>query len=87
MRHSATRFAPATGLLAALITALPSHATTAGEQQRAAVSRESRVPAGAASLYAREIGQGRPVVVLHGGPDFDHRYLLPISIDGPTRST
>ncbi|HYE14336.1 MAG TPA: alpha/beta fold hydrolase [Pyrinomonadaceae bacterium] len=22
-------------------------------------------------------GQGRPVIVLHGGPDFDHGYLLP----------
>ena len=39
--------------------------------------RELRVPAGAASLYAREIGRGRPIVVLHGGPDFDHAYLLP----------
>ena len=77
MRHSPTRFAHATGLLAVLVTALLSHATSAREQQRAALSRESRVPAGTASLYAREIGQGRPVVVLHGGPDFDHRYLLP----------
>ena len=25
----------------------------------------------------REIGSGRPVIVLHGGPDFDHSYLLP----------
>jgi proline iminopeptidase len=28
-------------------------------------------------LYYREIGRGRPIVVLHGGPDFDHTYLLP----------
>jgi pimeloyl-ACP methyl ester carboxylesterase len=28
-------------------------------------------------LYYRETGQGRPLVVLHGGPDFDHSYLLP----------
>lgn len=28
-------------------------------------------------LFYREIGQGRPTIVLHGGPDFDHRYLLP----------
>lgn len=28
-------------------------------------------------LFAREIGQGEPVIVLHGGPDFDHGYLLP----------
>ena len=35
--------------------------------------RESMV----AGLYVRQIGQGQPVVVLHGGPDFDHTYLLP----------
>jgi proline iminopeptidase len=28
-------------------------------------------------LYAREIGHGTPIIVLHGGPDFDHSYLLP----------
>jgi proline iminopeptidase len=35
------------------------------------------IPAGGGSLYFRESGQGIPIVVLHGGPDFDHRYLLP----------
>lgn len=40
-------------------------------------SQESRIPAGTASLYSREIGQGTPIIVLHGGPDFDHSYLLP----------
>jgi proline iminopeptidase len=35
------------------------------------------VPVGNARLYFREIGQGQPLIVLHGGPDFDHRYLLP----------
>jgi len=39
--------------------------------------REHRVAAGQSTLYAREIGAGRPLIVLHGGPDFDHRYLLP----------
>jgi proline iminopeptidase len=38
---------------------------------------ESRVPIGKASLYCREIGRGQPVIVLHGGPDFDSAYLLP----------
>lgn len=28
-------------------------------------------------MYARDIGQGTPIIVLHGGPDFDHSYLLP----------
>jgi proline iminopeptidase len=30
-----------------------------------------------AALYWREAGAGSPVVVLHGGPDFNHTYLLP----------
>jgi pimeloyl-ACP methyl ester carboxylesterase len=38
---------------------------------------EERVPVGGASLYARDVGRGQPIVVLHGGPDFDHSYLLP----------
>ena len=39
--------------------------------------RESRIPVGGASLYLREIGHGRAIIVLHGGPDFDSSYLLP----------
>ena len=38
---------------------------------------ESRIPVGRASLYARSVGTGAPMIVLHGGPDFDHSYLLP----------
>jgi proline iminopeptidase len=40
-------------------------------------ARQARVPAGTASLYARDIGKGPPAIVLHGGPDFDTAYLLP----------
>ena len=28
-------------------------------------------------LFCRDIGAGHPIVVLHGGPGFDHSYLLP----------
>ncbi|HEY2296366.1 MAG TPA: alpha/beta fold hydrolase [Jatrophihabitans sp.] len=35
------------------------------------------VPVGGAQLYVRDIGTGPPIFVLHGGPDFDHTYLLP----------
>ena len=45
-----------------------------GQQQ---APTETRIPVGAASLYGRVVGEGKPVIVLHGGPDFDHRYLLP----------
>jgi len=42
-----------------------------------ATPRESRVSVGGAQLYAREVGKGAAIIVLHGGPDFDHSYLLP----------
>jgi proline iminopeptidase len=40
-------------------------------------SREDFVAVKNAELYTRELGQGRPIIVIHGGPDFDHTYLLP----------
>src|SRR5258708_11470890 len=64
-------------LAAALLTVLPSDSARAAQTERSARPRESRVPVGKASLYAREIGRGQPIIVLHGGPDFDHSYLLP----------
>jgi proline iminopeptidase len=30
-----------------------------------------------AELYVREVGSGIPLIVVHGGPDFNHAYLLP----------
>jgi proline iminopeptidase len=39
--------------------------------------REFTMDVGGASLYVREIGRGQPLLILHGGPDFDHRYFLP----------
>lgn len=44
-------------------------------------ARESYVPVSSGRLYVREIGSGTPLVVLHGGPDFNHNYLLP-ELDG-----
>ena len=40
-------------------------------------AQEYRVPAEAATLYARTAGSGPAAIVLHGGPDFDHAYFLP----------
>ena len=62
---------------AAIVTAPFSDSAWAFQAGRTAAPRESRVPVGNASLYSREIGQGQPIIVLHGGPDFDHGYLLP----------
>ena len=49
----------------------------AGAQSKDAGARESRIPVQGAGLYCREVGRGTPVIVLHGGPDFDIAYLLP----------
>ena len=38
---------------------------------------EGHLPTTGARLYYRTIGEGRPIIVLHGGPDFDHNYLVP----------
>lgn len=38
---------------------------------------ERHVAVNGTDLFVREIGVGPPVMVLHGGPDFDHTYLLP----------
>lgn len=51
----------------------PAHAQAGGNLQ----ASEIRIPVSGASLFARVVGNGPPVIVLHGGPDFDHRYFLP----------
>ena len=38
---------------------------------------EAYVDVGGAQLYCREVGSGPSIIVIHGGPDFDHTYLLP----------
>jgi proline iminopeptidase len=38
---------------------------------------EGYISADKGRLYYRVVGEGPPIVVLHGGPDFDHHYLLP----------
>jgi proline iminopeptidase len=41
------------------------------------VPLEGYLPLEHAQLYYRTIGQGQPIMLLHGGPSFDHHYLLP----------
>jgi proline iminopeptidase len=43
----------------------------------AARVKDGFAPAAGAELFYRETGEGQPLVVIHGGPDFDHTYLLP----------
>lgn len=44
---------------------------------RVAGATEGHLRVKGASLYVRQVGHGPPVVVVHGGPDFDHYYLRP----------
>ena len=59
----------------ACATALFPASTTVAESKPRAVAHENRIPVGNAELYSREIGQGTAIIVLHGGPDFDHSYF------------
>lgn len=65
------------GALGALVTAAPTSPARALQAAQGARPHESSVPVSGASLYARDIGRGEPIIVLHGGPDFDSGYLLP----------
>jgi proline iminopeptidase len=63
--------------VAAVVAAASAVAATGAIGDVRTTAREMRVPVGATSLYVREVGRGRPLVVLHGGPDFDQAYLQP----------
>jgi proline iminopeptidase len=56
---------------------LPPGSIAASQSKPNAKPRESRISVGGAELYAREVGHGTAIIVLHGGPDFDHSYLVP----------
>lgn len=74
---SRVSFSIAATLAAAVVTVLPSRSARALQAEDSMYPTEHRVPVDGASLYVRSIGRGQPLIVLHGGPDFDHRYLLP----------
>src|SRR5207253_7963045 len=40
-------------------------------------AHEGYFPVPGAQPYFCEVGNGRPLVIVHGGPDFNHNYLLP----------
>ena len=70
LRHHARFFATLIVVLLACVTGAP-------PSGRDAAVREVRVPVGDVALHARTVGRGRPMIVLHGGPDFDLGYLVP----------
>ena len=39
--------------------------------------KETFVTSGEAKLFCRSIGQGKPLIVIHGGPGLTQDYLLP----------
>jgi proline iminopeptidase len=41
------------------------------------IAREGFVPLDGVRLFVRDLGDGLPIVMVHGGPDFDHEYLVP----------
>jgi hypothetical protein len=41
------------------------------DTSRQSTPREGYVPGDNAELFYRKIGEGRPVIVIHGGPDFE----------------
>ena len=61
----------------AILAALTSYSTKTSQMNANLNPSESRIRVDNTSLYVRVVGKGRPVIVLHGGPDFDHSYLLP----------
>jgi proline iminopeptidase len=70
-----TRLFAAAAAAAALASSLLASIAYMQPVQRPA--REGRIPVDKTTLYYRDVGRGEAVVVLHGGPDFDHGYLLP----------
>jgi proline iminopeptidase len=62
---------------AALIVTVAEDRASVPQTERTSAARETYIPVGKSSLYSRDLGRGRPLVVLHGGPDFDSAYLLP----------
>jgi len=56
---------------------LPIKSTADDQHIQDLIAHESWLPIDGVNLYLREIGHGPSIIVLHGGPDFDHSYLLP----------
>jgi proline iminopeptidase len=74
-RRPSTAFCHLLTLVTALAAPWPEAAAAQG--QSGVAPRESWIPVGDGSLFVRDIGRGQPLIVLHGGPDFDQSYLAP----------
>jgi proline iminopeptidase len=47
--------------------------------QKSKHTEEGIINVNETQLYYKIIGEGQPVVILHGGPGFDHNHMLPLS--------
>lgn len=65
------------GLVIAACAAWPLNLVSPVNVGQQPTARERYIRVDKARLFSREIGRGRAVIVLHGGPDFDHTYFLP----------
>ena len=63
--------------LAASLVAIESASGCLAQSTEHMTPTEAKIPAGNTTLYTRAVGKGTPIIVLHGGPDFDSGYLLP----------
>jgi proline iminopeptidase len=50
---------------------------TAGEKEKKLKVEEGMKAINGTELYYKTIGEGTPIVILHGGPGLDHSYFLP----------
>jgi len=57
--------------------ALEFNVAAGGARQRGPLARDYTVAGPAGPLFVVEVGEGHPVVVLHGGPGAHHDYMLP----------
>jgi proline iminopeptidase len=76
-RAEAQRGMMRTRILVAAVAAVALTAACVDHRPQAVLPTESRVTVDNISLYVRVVGHGQPLIVLHGGPDFDTAYLLP----------
>lgn len=47
------------------------------EEEASIVKQERQVESAGASLFVEAMGEGEPIIIIHGGPGLDHSYFLP----------
>ena len=63
--------------LIVILTVLAGLSAEAGEKAKKLKVEEGMKAINGTELYYKSIGEGTPIVILHGGPGLDHSYFLP----------